>query len=91
MTSDCSKCGAHYDDAERITICPHELIKPRWMMEQHNRAIHLLGRLVVFNNMLDGEPMRVTSVNFEGMLTVDALPGEFAPHLVQLKSGLLGG
>jgi hypothetical protein len=40
-----------------------------------------LGKLVVFNHLPDSEPTCVTGVTFGGMLEIESLPGQFAPHL----------
>jgi hypothetical protein len=82
MMTTCTDCGLTYDDARRMTFCPHEPLMSDEDLAQKDAAIALLGRRIRFNHQREtGPDMRVRSVGWNGMVTVDALPGEFAPHL----------
>jgi hypothetical protein len=81
MNTECRDCHQKYDDADRSTICPHPLLMPRKDLEQKKLGLSLLGRPVRFAHMPGNAPMRVQSVNWNGMVTVEGMVGEFAPHL----------
>lgn len=82
MNTCCDTCGHQYDDADCTTICPHGLLMSRTLLNQKDKALALFGKPVRFVHQRDsGDTYRVQSVNWEGMVTLDALPGEFAPSL----------
>lgn len=55
---------------------------PQPLLNQKAHALTLLGNPVRFaHQRLDGEIFYVRSVSWEGMVTLDSLPGEFAPFL----------
>lgn len=82
MTVTCGFCRERYDDADCVTLCPHALIMPRGDLEQKKLAITLLGKEVRFAHQeVNPTWYRITSMGWNGMLTLDGLPGEFAPHL----------
>lgn len=82
----CNICQATYDDASCWTICPHERFISPESAAQKDAAYALLRKTVVFNHMPDGPDFRVTSINHIGMMTLDGLAGEFAPHLFKEKA-----
>ncbi len=82
MIVPCEECGLHYDDARRLTYCPHEPLMPDDDLARKDAGMALFGKTVRFNHQRDSGPdMRVQSVGWNGMVTIDAFPGEFAPHL----------
>lgn len=85
MMSRCERCRRRYDDAECSTICPHKLIMPRYLLEQKELALTLLGREVTFNHTPNGPFRRVDSVGWDGMVTIEGFVGSFAPHLFTVK------
>lgn len=77
----CRVCRKMMDDAEQSTICPHPLIMSRVDLDQKKLGLSLLGRPVRFAHLPDSKPMRIESVSWNGMVTVEGMAGEFAPHL----------
>lgn len=82
MLVKCEKCGKQFDDARRSTLCAHDPFLSEAELAQKDLAMTLLGQNICFNHHAPhGAKYRVQSVTFEGMVTIDGLPGEFAPHL----------
>lgn len=86
MTTTCTTCQATYEDAECWTLCPHERFISPLAAAQKDAAFQLLHKTLVFNHQPEGPEFRVTSINHIGMVTLDGLAGEFAPHLFQEKA-----
>lgn len=85
----CSECMKRYDDAERSTICPHELIMPAEDLKRKDLALEIIGKYVQFLHESPGSGPRffVQSCNFIGMVTLEGMVGEFPPHLFRLALG----
>jgi hypothetical protein len=88
IISKCQKCGLKYDDADRSTICPHELIMPIEDLERKKLAITLAEKPLRFHgpDILGSPfvaPLFISSISWNGMVTLRGLEnyGEFAPHL----------
>lgn len=81
MRVTCGLCSKPFDDAERSTICPHRSIMPKEDLKRKMAAIDLLGQQVRFAHQPDGPWRRIQSMSWNGMLTVEGMEGEFAPHL----------
>ena len=83
MIVTCNKCRASYDDAERLTYCPHDLLMPREDLERKKQALKIIGKRVRFRHMVYdvGPSYRVSSVSWNGMVGLEGMVGEFAPHL----------
>lgn len=84
MNVTCPDCGKRYDDADRLTLCPHELIMPAADLERKKAAIALMdgGTTVRFNHQQDSGPdFHIQAIDFFGMVTLRELSGTFAPHL----------
>ena len=81
MDKICNDCGMGYDDAQRLTFCPHDEIMPADDLARKDQGIALLGKEVRFNHQPDGPWYRICSVGFRGMVQIEGIPGEFAPHL----------
>lgn len=77
----CEHCGTIYDDAERLTYCPHENIMAAADMERKKAALALIGRRVCFAHEPQGPSHGVAAIAWDGMITLDDMVGEFAPHL----------
>ncbi len=87
MKKFCDKCRTDYDDERQSMICDHGafLSADEWV--QKRLAVKLLGKNVRFlNRQFDG-PRRVTSVSRTGMITLEDMSGEFAPHLFEIVHG----
>jgi len=89
MTRTCDRCQIGYDDAAQSTICPHR----RWLTEpdqaRKDLALSLLGRDLRWADDVCGHcpPLRITSVTWNGMVTLAGWIGEFTPHdFVALES-----
>jgi hypothetical protein len=81
----CSSCNTYFDDALRLTYCPHRKLMSDDDMAQKIAGLALVGKKVVFNHQPDdADPSRVTSCGWNGMVSIDTLPGEFAPHLFRV-------
>lgn len=81
MTQDCPHCGLNFDDYEQSTICPHQRLRSQAMQEQWEAAMHLLGNKVRFNHWESGTGRHCHGVTYDGMLHIEGMTGEFAPHL----------
>lgn len=81
MQTECPKCGASYDDADRSTVCPHALIMPADDLARKKAGLALLERDICFAHEPGGPIRRVQSVAWNGMITLHGMAGEFAPHL----------
>lgn len=86
MTITCNDCQNILDDAFQTTICPHERFISPQAAEYKDAAYKLIGKTIVFNHMPEGPDFRVQSINHIGMVTLDGLAGEFAPHLFKEKA-----
>ncbi len=91
MIVTCRKCGKSFDDACRFTYCPHRLFLTRDEAEQKDLGLKLLmdGKPVRFAHQRESGPSyRINACGRMGMLTLEGLAGEFAPHLfVQVEEG----
>jgi hypothetical protein len=81
MRVTCADCGATYLDEDRLTYCPHEPIMAADDLEQKKTALALLEHDICFLHQPDGPTHRVQSVGWNGMVTLNDMVGEFAPHL----------
>lgn len=81
MKHACYRCNIVYDDARRSILCPHEALMSPAQIERDAAAFALLDKSVRFAHQPDGPFHRVRSISPDGMVTIDTLPGEFAPHL----------
>jgi len=79
----CDACDLVYDDAERDTGCPHGRFLSVEDQARKDAAIALIvaGNRVCFAHQPDGPAHRILAVNFIGMITLDDMVGEFAPHI----------
>jgi hypothetical protein len=81
MRTSCPTCRTEYDDAECTTVCPHQLLMPRPLLQRKDLGLALLGKQVRFH---EGPVAgRVNSVAWDGMVTVEGFQGLFAPHLFE--------
>lgn len=81
MITICRDCNASYDDARMWTICPHEPFLTVEQALQKDLAAKLIGKRIRFAHQSEAETHLITSILWDGMVTLDDLPGEFAPHL----------
>jgi hypothetical protein len=83
----CDQCRVRYDDAAQFTICPHQRFLSSEMQTQKDLAMTLLGKDLFWasDEQQHGEPMHVQAISFDGMVTVTAYTGEFAPHLFRVR------
>lgn len=81
MLVDCKDCGTEFDDAARLTFCPHELIMPADDLEQKKLGLSLIGKPIRFAHEPDGPNRSVQAIGWNGMVTLQGMAGEFAPHL----------
>ena len=86
MTTTCPKCGLRYDDAAKLTFCPHDALMSDENLMQKDAGIALCGKDVRFVHEPHGPVHHIRSVGWNGMVTVDGLAGEFAPHLFVMAS-----
>lgn len=85
MITVCEDCKMRYDDARSFTNCPHVAFLSVTEGKRKDAAISLLGRQVRFNHQAEDDAVYlVNSVGRYGMVTLDKLSGEFAPHLFKL-------
>lgn len=81
MIRQCDECPASYDDARCSTICPHGAFLTVQQAEQKDLACSLIGKRVRFNHQSETETHAIRAVLWDGMVELDDLPGQFAPHL----------
>ena len=81
MNVQCDKCHKWYNDAARWTYCPHDEFMSDEQLTRKDLAISLMGKDLYFAHMLRGETFRIQTVTWEGMVTINNVPGEFAPGL----------
>lgn len=86
MNIHCSICKADYDDAVCTTMCPHERFIDDETARQKDLACSLVGKDICFNHQPDGPFHRITYVTYDGMVGLQDMVGEFAPHLFKVKS-----
>lgn len=86
MQRTCQICRADYDDAIQWTFCPHERFISEEDLERKELALSLIGKDLVWNHEPDGAIVRIQSIGHNGMVTLAGWPGEFAPHLFQIRS-----
>jgi hypothetical protein len=77
----CKDCGERFDDAERLTFCPHDRFMSAPDLEQKKAGIALIGKRVCFAHQPNGPAHSIQSVGWNGMVTLTDMAGEFAPHL----------
>lgn len=80
MIQACQDCGHRLDDAEQSVICPHNRFLSADDQAQKDLGISLLGKKVAFNHMPESS-VRISSVGWNGIVTVEGMAGEFAPSL----------
>lgn len=81
MNVTCATCTVVFDDAERLTYCPHDRFMSEADLKQKIDGIELLGKYVRFvHRQFDG-PRRVIGCGPTGMVEIEGMSGEFAPHL----------
>ena len=81
MITTCDDCGSAYDDARRLTYCPHDEFMSEDDLAQKDLAISLCQKPVRFRHQPDGLAHRIQAIGFTGMVTLVDMVGEFAPHL----------
>ena len=82
MVIQCLTCELYFDDAECTTICPHVERLPLWQMKRQALALPLMDKMVRFAHMPKGSPTyRVHDVSWAGLVTLEGMAGEYAPHL----------
>jgi hypothetical protein len=78
----CADCGQRYDDGRRLTCCPHSPLMSDEDLAQKDLAMGLIGKTIRFNHLTEAGPdCRVTSIGWNGMVTIEGWAGEFAPHV----------
>lgn len=87
MIVKCRECGLRYDDAERITYCPHKFLKTPEEFAQHDLAMSLMGKPLRWAHDLSGlgEPLYIESVDYQGMVSIKGWTGMFAPHVFVVR------
>lgn len=83
----CEDCSQIYDDADQSTICPHPEIKPKSLREQFDAGYALLGKTVRFHHMPPDSGHRVIALQSDGMIGLEGMTGQFAPHLFVIDEG----
>lgn len=85
MRVNCNKCGLSYDDADRDTGCPHDLIMAADDLAQKKAALELFGKEICFASDPNGVVHEIWAISYNGMVRLRDMKGEFAPHLFVVK------
>lgn len=82
MKVTCPDCKLKYDDARRLTFCPHDPLMSDEHLEQKDAGLALQGKDVRFAHEAGhGKIWHVESCNHIGQVALKDMPGWFAPHL----------
>lgn len=96
MIRTCDDCQAVYDDALRLTYCPHDKLMSDSDMDRKIIAIGLLnqssGKRVKFVDGFEFHPdfpvqpdgYLIQSMNWCGMISLEGIDGEFPPKLFEV-------
>jgi hypothetical protein len=86
MIVTCGQCSVDYDDAVRLTICPHNRFMRAEDLQQKIAGLALLGRRVRFRSgaFAREDVRRVWAVGWEGLVSLEGLAGEYAPSLLEV-------
>ena len=84
MIVTCKTCLIVHDDAQQYTYCPHDKFLSDDQARQKDLGLALIGKEVWFAHLQKGDKHCVTSVNFEGMVSISDMTGWFAPHIFVL-------
>lgn len=80
MVRRCEICETTYDDA--VTYCPHDRFLSAEDLAQKDAGLALLGKVVRFAHEPENAiARRVQCVCWNGMVEIEGMTGEFAPHL----------
>lgn len=55
MIVTCPDCKTRFDDAVRLTYCPHRELMPAVDLERKKRALELIGKPVQFNHLVGSD------------------------------------
>lgn len=77
----CEKCNREYDDGTHITFCPHDRFISDEAAQRKDLAYSIAEGPVCFAHQPNGPSHLIRSINYIGMITLDDMAGEFAPHL----------
>lgn len=79
----CERCSRLYDDMVASTVCPHERFLSPELQAQKDLALSLIGKDLRWAHDACGEcgVVRIQSVGWNGMVTLQGWSGEFAPHV----------
>lgn len=80
MVRTCQECGKEYDDARHYTFCPHDRVMSEEALDRKIAGLKLIGKRIAFAHDTT-ETYRVLAVSWDGMVTIEGMAGEFAPHL----------
>lgn len=86
MMRPCPDCGLDYDDGRCLTFCPHEPLMSDDDLARKDAAMALIGKTVRFLHQTEtGPDLHVSSVGWNGMVSVREFVGEFGPHLFSVR------
>ena len=91
MIRTCELCDRQFDDARQLTFCPHAKLMSDADMDQKILGLSLIGKTLTFNHEPDGPERRVSSVGWNGMVSINGMDGEFAPHLFRVTKSSFQG
>ena len=80
----CDDCKGEFDDADANTICPHPELRTPEMKAQWEAGLALLGNKVRFHHWAPGSGKICTTLYFDGMVELQDMAGQFAPHLLTI-------
>lgn len=88
MNRTCDICFTCYDDATRLTVCPHERFISDEIARQKDLAFSLVGRRLRLNIADSIQPVCIQSIDHRGMVTLRTVDGEevvgtFTPYTLE--------
>lgn len=90
MEITCNDCGRLYDDADRWTLCPHELLMPIEDLNRKKLALSLLEKPLRFKagDLHAATPLRIESVSWNGYISFHGHADEYDPIFFEICESL---
>lgn len=87
MRVTCEVCHQSYDDAQRLTYCPHDMLMSMADLARKDLAISLMGKSIRLRHEPASKATKVVEINWQGMIIVDGVRGLFDPTMFVVMDG----